>query len=703
MAETTTDPTASESQRTFDEVRRRAIEANELRDVVIDGVNTLRELWTIGPRRFHGDHWSATPHNQRVILKEGLKYSTINRTQSSMISAVAVMTERPMRVTFQPIETADEGIYFAKPKATRMLMRQMSPETAQLDLQAMFGDEGLTQQQIDGQEPFTTGQYEALVEQALVVASGELGLNPLFKEDDFFKLTDATAGEAFQVVYDALFDRANGDAVMAEHALMFSAVGTQFLLLQWNFDKRCPQFINIDIVNVRPDPVHTMIADSDYLILDQVMPMEEAIKTWPKSKLAIETASTQGKFQTASSENEVGGRYQRTNFGREMVQVRTMWERGVEYDLADPNDTENPHHAEGVDLGYFEKDEESGQFVAREGALELVDPDDPSKGTRQIKIRGIRQIVLLPQLDASDSVVEDERCPYADIPVCQTVNIPILGMPYGIGEPQRLEGVQMFINQIATTLITHLEFYRFPQEFWPQGLLDIVEAALGGSWYQSAGVAVGIPDDKFKEFFIDGKRTSFAAERPELPGDMVGLMQLFFDLHDQMSGNVSVLQGRPPSADSSGVAIQELQQQARGPIGYKSAHMQESLKRLGMLMADAIIKYLPEWDWTRYLSKYPSGVAMAFRDRIKSLRFDISAEVVSGKGVIKEAEKQTAIERRAMVPPSISEKTLVETLDNDPERELKRLEEERAGLVLDESQAQAVDSSGTLPGQPQPA
>jgi len=690
------DPTASKAQQTFESVRRRAMESESWRSVIIDGTHTLKELWSMGPRRFHGDHWSSTPSDVRVVPQEGLHYSTINRTQTAMISTIAVMTERPMRVTFEPMETADEGLYYAKPSAVRILASQLDPESVQLDLGAMFGGTPPTEGQMSGEEPFSEAQFELLTQQPLVTADGMLGAMPLLIEDDFFKLNDATAGDALQTVYDALFDRAGGDAVMAEHVLYSSTVGTQFMLVQWDHDKRRPQYINADIVNVRPDPVQTRIADSNYVILDQVMPEDKAIAAWPKSEKAIRSASSDGRFNSGGDENEVAGRYQRTDFGRNMVQVRTMWERGVEYPLTDPNDTQNPHHGEGVDLGYFERDEQTGQYIPK------VDSDGIPMEI-PATVRGIRQVVLLPQLDAGDSVMEDQRCPYLDIPVCQTVNIPIIGSPYGIGEPHRLEDVQAFINELATTLINHLRYYSYPQEFWPQSLLDTAEKELGGSWYASPGVAVGVPDNAFREWFGNGQRTSFAAERPPLPTDMVNLIQLWFEVHDQISGWVNVLQGRPPTADSSGVAIQQLQQQARGPIGYKSGHVQKTLKRLGMLTADAIIKFLPEWDWTQYLSKYPVGVAMAFRDHVKSLKFDISAEVVSGKGVSKMAEQEQAIQRRGMNPPTISQKSFLELVDQDPEREEKRLEEEMSGMAEGENQAIPFEQPGALPGQQKPA
>ena len=225
----------------------------------------------------------------------------------------------------------------------------------------------------------------------------------------------------------------------------------------------------------------------------------------------------------------------------------------------------------------------------------------------------------------------------------------------------------------------------------------------GGNTHSHPGRQIGLEDEQYRQWFIEGKRNGFAEDRPPLPTDVVNLMSLWFDVHDQMSGWVAVLQGRPPSANTSGVALQELQQQARGPIGYKSGHLQETLKRLGRLVGDAIIKFLPEWDWTRYLSKYPPGVALAFREHAKGLRFDISAEVVSGKGVTKQVEVESVIQRREMQPPTVSLKTFLEKVDDDPEREERRLQEELPALGEGENPAAPFDSSGALPGQPQPA
>ena len=687
---TVLNPGADEDKSLVDEVQSRVRESQVWRDTVIDSVHTLRELWRIGPRRFHGDHWSTVPGDVRHDRLEGIKYTTVNRTQSAIVATLSVMTERPMRIVFQPVETADEGQFFANPRTSRMLLKQLNPNTATVNFGAMFEEAGVPspdEDQLNGRKPLTIAQYEALTEVPLVAADGQLGMNPMFTPDDFTELNDVTAGKALQMVFDQVWDRINGDAIMVEHALNFSTIGTQPILLQWDFDKRLPKLINVDIVNARPDPVNTRVEDFDFLIIDQVMTAEQAKRKFPKHKEVIDKASTEGSLRSVSQDNEVGGRYELTDFGRDMVIVRTMWERGHDFPMADPNDTKNPHRYEGVARGHYAKNDEDWQY-------------SPVDGKNSKRVTGIRQVTVLPQLEV---VVENIRCPYMDIPVGWTVNVPIINSPYGLGEPQRLEDIQSFINELSSVLLNHLRYWEYPQEYLPVSLLDAIESASDGTATHShPGRQIGVPDDLYRQWFIEGRHDGFAEDPPPLPSDVSNLMQLWFDVHDNMSGFVSVLQGRAPTSDASGIMVEQLQQQAKGPIGFKSRKLQYTMERVGELIVDAMVKYLPDYDWTRVLSKYPSGVALAFRDHIKKLNWDITAEVVSGGGATKQIEQQMATQRRMMVPPTISLTTYLEAVDENPEREEKRLEEETEKLAAQMGAAESGDASGMVPEGPMP-
>jgi hypothetical protein len=260
-----------------------------------------------------------------------------------------------------------------------------------------------------------------------------------------------------------------------------------------------------------------------------------------------------------------------------------------------------------------------------------------------------------------------------------------------MGEPERLEDIQQAIIQAASILHQHSRYYQFPMLLWPESLVNRMEAA-GVAPYAKPGRMLPIDDGMWMQLAA-GNGRGLTFEPPPIPGEFVDYLTILLNEHDRLSGHVSVLQGSPDKPDMSGVAIAQLQEAARGPLGFKSRHTQWTLQHVGRVMLDAIVKLLPPREWARIVNQVPPPVLERFRQRILESEFDVEVEVVSGKGLMREAEAMQA--RELFKEQLLSQTTAMER------NSVENVEEEKRRMRGD-MQEQASAMAPPAPQQPTP-
>lgn len=580
--------------------------------------------WDTSFNRYIGNHWEkAAP--------QGLHQFTDNRIQAAVIASAAVQTEQRPRVKLNPVESNDPPIVFLTPsgalkleQAEQSFAQPAAPTdpnapvdpAAQAPAQPQIPIVDLTPGQIAGEEPISTELWTTLAEITKVIqqpALDPMGIpspelppqvteEPIFDDQDFILVTDSTVAESLQVVVDTLLDRIGFDYKLIQNILNKSVAGHQDMLCQWSFDKGVPELVNIHQKNCWIDPTATNIDDAEYFIYAQVISADEAVERFPEEEAYIRKHASEGQL-TEIEGIVLGttdlGEPSRTDFHRDMVALVTLWKRHERFE----ND---PAQVEASMLA-----------------------GTPMSPTRS----GIAQVMMI-----GDKVLFDEECPYIDIPIARNINIPIPHRPYGQGDPKRLEDLQQLINRLLSIAHNHYKYFQAPQQFLPQSVRDSVGSEIK-NLHSHPGRTVTIPDDLFSQL---GGKISLVQDPPTFSPAIVELLQLVINEFKEISGFTDVLTGKPHSGAESGKAIQSLQSAARGSIGFKSLGTELAVQQVIRLLVGMIRDFMTEQQFARSCSKYPKPVLASIKQRLKNLDFDISVEVVSGRGTSKQAEEDKA-------------------------------------------------------------
>jgi hypothetical protein len=576
--------------------------------VLVNGMSLL-DLWDQGGRRYVGDQWD---HEAR----EGFVHETVNKVMGVVVTHAAAEVEHSPRVRFTPMETTDEPrAVFLKPAGARKLARKMRAASAEGGTGAgSLAGLGLSGRQMACLEPVTIEQYEVL--------SGQGGVEGLLEVDDFDLVNDKMLSRFAQDLYDLQWRRASGDAVWVENAVLKNGLGSAPILCEWDARKGNVVLSNPHIKNVWIDPTARRIEDARYVIFDQVMPAEKAQGLWPEYAELIERAASTGAVRT-SGETELGAPYSQTHFERKMLVVRTVWERGEE---------ERKGSGFGVQAS-GEEEEQSGHAHADESM---------AHGVEELGAGGdwVKETVVLVEIQR---VISQRECPYWDIPVAMTVNIPIMYSVYGLGEPARLEDVQQLANRVLSAISNLIRAGAYPQEYMPRELVEELEAA-GVSPHASPNNIIPIDGVNWERYFGGRGRLGFAVDAPAVNETFIRLVDMFLRLVDELGGNVGVLQGRAP-AGTSGAAIDSLTSNAKGPLALKSEYAEQALSRVARLILDMALKFMPEEMVSKHFKSYPAGLLKYLRETVAAMEFDVNVEIASGKGANKRMDEEQALRR----------------------------------------------------------
>jgi hypothetical protein len=139
------------------------------------------------------------------------------------------------------------------------------------------------------------------------------------------------------------------------------------------------------------------------------------------------------------------------------------------------------------------------------------------------------------------------------------------------------------------------------------------------------------------------------------------------------------------------VAIAQLQQAARGPLGFKAKHAQWCLEHVGKVMLDAMVTWMEVEDWARIINQVPKPILEHIRKRIMSSEFDVVVEVVAGKGLAREAEGLRARELHQiglLSKTTAMERNDVGNVEDEKKRQREDMQEDAAAMAVPQAPGQ---------------
>ena len=598
---------------------------DRIRDAQHERVRFEEQL-AVNAQLVHGDHKSVFQANSDN------NYFAANLIENIVVTQTAVMTEKPIRPVFVPRETNEPPEIFLRPESAYKVPN----------------NSGLSDAQMKGAEIIPEPLFDFLSQQTIkqevdnpragevVPNSGGEGKEPevqpdkievdvpIFSDEDFIFVDDALCAEALTQEMASEWEMSGADEKIRQCIFETVSLGWKDLLIQWN-----PQESHFELANLYPyncwiDRWATSTQDCEYYVLQQIMPVKEAIREYPEAENQILTNKT-----VAVEANRWGGRhggkYSRSS-DREIVEVYTMWERhhpfpmdpdeamrkgliqpAVEEPLVDPDTNEI------VDMGGRPIQDEQGnpQFILASGEATA-----PEAGNWPVRY-GIRQVTLI-----GEYLIDEMEAESVDLPIARMRNVPIIESPYGEGEPQRLAELQDLINRLWSIYHDYTMLFRGSDQAMPASLFDQMGDSVG-TLHRTMGRKFGVPDDLFQAF---QGRIIQAVDPPSIDSSFFQIMQILLDQIDRISGAVEVLRGQAKS-EWSGELFEQATNAARGPIGFKARHISDAVKYASKIIAGYIIDFLPLDEWAKRNKKYPPQVLEVMRSRLKEIGYDVSVEI----------------------------------------------------------------------------
>lgn len=474
-------------------------------------------------------------------------------------------------------------------------------------------------------------------------------MNPVIKPDDITIVNDALVAEVVQNNCNILWDLADTDAWLAEAVYNTTIVGWNFALYEWDTEKGHDVLTNVHPKHVWLPPEATGVKRSEYAILREPMSKRAAcirFKDEPEIVEAIKAYATTSKIGSDGMTMRAtrGGPYDETEMKRAFIDVWYYYLRGHPYPMP---------AQQAVDLERVEVVGD-GQYVLAETG-EPTDPEAKNWPT----CKGVRVYVVV-----ADRIAEDYECPHADINLLLNKSVPIPFRWVGQGQPERLEWLSRLINRTMSTIYDILKYSRSPQELRPSDVHEVLEGQGGDVMYSRPNRVMWIDAQVYNKYLpILAKGNGFLLEAPKLPEGIVDFVRVLLQMHDEISGNTGVSQGRAQYSGQSGKSIELLQTAARGIMGFESMQTEAMLREMIEMRIHAMCKrgWLTSKLWEKWNSKYPKTVLEAVRNEAANMYFNVGVELASGGGQIRQAEQaQTREDYQAGL---VDQETALERLD----------------------------------------
>ena len=618
-----------------------------------------RQAWDADADRamnlYLGSHWQTN-------ADDGMLRLVINRVQNCIISLVAVQAGDPPKIEFVARERGDPPLVFCNTNtpggqmlAQELIAGGMNPNAAipdPMSHQIMERAEAGEQMKMAG-----------------LMAPGML------TKDDIVEVNDATAAEAVQTVFDAMWDQSDCQALFVENVLYKNILGWQPTLYEFDDVEKKHVLTNVNPRQVFFDRLRSDLSRQQYAVYDEPISLEEAVALYPDFSQRLRDASNTGSLQFPGARMYTpAGDLQTARFDRGMVVIRHAWFRNQPFPMS------------------AEQAISTGAATEREGLMYVSGPDgierEVTLGGPGWPMRyGIRQVKIL-----IDGVVDDRECETVDIPLPVNVNVPVPFSPYGQGEPIRLQGLQSALNRVISCIVTHQSYNAFPPEYMAQGVVDAMDKAIR-DMRTRPGSRVVVPDYLITQL-QDIRKIVATGDTPAISADVWKLLDFLVQMIDKEGNQSDVMQGNA-SASWSGETVNALQNAASQVIRGKSLYTETYLRRLARLMVHSIHTRMDATDWARYCGKWPVQAIEAIRSRSKSVDVDFSVQIRSGSGSSRQSET-TALVMAGQSGAPVSPQTLLGRFDLDPKVELRNTVQWQRDL------AAAMPAPVAAPGQSEP-
>lgn len=631
-----------------------------------------------------------------------------NRVMNAVLAMLAGQVSNPPKIQFSARETGEPPIYYLNGFIKHPLVQQLAAQSGAgsdgaAEAAATYGDghpesaraaaeAGMS---VPLEEPFVSMLKQEIELGKMLEAEARMNGQPvpvdIVPEEALIEITDQTTAQFTQVVFDALWEQCGGLEATAENILNKKVLGWQATLFEFDrgrisFGESPVTITNVEGSNVDLDPLTSSFRRGRYKILYEPVSAEEGIAKYPDAADAIRGKSTSGTLNSRRRSRQ--SRLMDLEFSRDMCLVRTCWIRDWAYpmspdeavecgkvsvDIVDTGEVEQvPDMATGTVL---ERPVTRQTMVSADTGEQDVMPGHPSWPM----VYGIREI-----RDIEGEIIFDRRCELPDIPIAVNINIPVPFSPYGIGEPDRLDGLQMAINKILSDLVEHHHRAAFPVEVRHEGLHTALGKEISTARVQAAS---GVIADQtlFEMAGGDiGKLISYL-DPPQMGMDAWRLLEFLVTAIDREANNSDVQQGNAP-AGTSGEWVANLQAAANQVAQVTSKATEAWLKDLVRLFVHFITREMTVEDIGKYTSKYPPAIIEAFSRKQKSLYLDLSVEVQSGTAAAKQGQTQAMIAGRQS-GMQIAEPEIMRRLNLDPDSQLK----EQAEWIQKVRQSGVVD------------
>ncbi len=628
-------------------VSARVLEAQQVR-------SRFEPVWNRANYLFEGDHYVDSPDTRPELTR-----AVLNRTNRATVALAATLAQSRPSVDIKPREVGDAKLYYMQPEVGAQILVR-GAQLPSIDRRQLLGD-----------APMLKVQAQALIQ------SGMVG------ENAFIEVDDAMVADMISTINDTMWEASGEDFMLAEAIQQGLITGTQPRLIQWDTANHQWQTFNPHIKNVWIDPSYSYIDRAQYVVYAELIDADRVRAIYPNLSDKFVDSQMSSTARTVVGTAQMGYPYTRV-FHRGMVQVVHAWLRDQMVN--------QPLMADEAMRRNLVQMQPDGSFIGPGNQpLEYGGQGWPTEPKR-----GIRQITLVGQ-----EVVEDIACPYRDIPMSWFVNIPRYGMPYGMGEPEFCDSLQVQLNRMLSIFVNTTEQYQCPMETVPASVKQQMGDSAYENMYSFAGRRITLPDQLFMQ--LQGRASMFNYP-PPLNESYMNLFQILLAEFDRFTGYTDVMRGSATPDATSGRAIGLLQDAATKVIAYRALWLERSIMTQTRIATSAIVDFLPADMYPKYVGKYPPSVWKALRSRAKDLNFDISASVTAGKDG---GKRQQYADAMALYQNTQGQAVTIRTLQEksgviDHVQEADRMRDQMAQAAQAQAQAQMAMIQQTQQSQQQP-
>ena len=647
--------------------------------------------------------WIAMADKSREVFTYGDQVSRLNTDDDALVlneigNAVIAISDAQTR---EPITVSLEGREAGEPPRTYWA----GPDEVGLALglpPQCLASWGETGQPVLPVAPDQARMIKQMSDYGVPVNT-PMGPMPL-DEDWLAPINDVTRAKVFQVPFDLFWQRGQIPQWFEENVLDTNAQGYSFGLIEFDDERKAPELTHLTVKQVYFDPQARSIARANYVGVDFVMDAEEAKSKYPDLADAIDAEADTGRPTQPDGAN-IGTAAER-DYQRKMVVLRVFWLRnqvapmeleeakqsGIVEEREVPTGNLMPQINELTQMPMFDltTGEPQMQPEMRQGMFmgeEELDAQMPMAHENWPVKRVIRQIT-----DLAGQIVDDRASDFWDFPVLHNIARPVIGKPFGIGEPWFLRNLQRAWSRILHNAAVHTDQFSHPGGAVPESVIAATKAAFG-EFYSDPTTVLAIPDDLYRS--LNGKM-DFYHEPPQFPASSLDIANILRSTLNDQSGNTSEARGQSSGAQS-GRAIEMLQTAAMSMMSFKGKKIGHMATWLTHHLLHFIQTRLTLEEVCQMVTSYPPHIIEAILNMPGPLDLDIVVSISAAGGAI---QSQKKAEYRADYAAGIIDlETAQEGLKYDVRRMRQRMERQQARVA----QMTAAAPQGQEDGKANPA